>query len=160
MTTPTPAELVLFQRQQIAQFNLDSADWRCNAKGKPMSEEGVKKTESPRGRALRLMAQQVHSVKRVSITIAGEVLEAEVRCPDIDTRRSMIAAYPNDPSKQNVQGVIECTYDPTTGVKMFESTDMKVMLQDPTGGFVDILAAAVNELVREDVERAQAAAKK
>lgn len=130
----------------------------------------VKKSETGRGRALRLLAQQTHRSRLVTVTIAGEELCAEVRSPTLAQRRQMQSVHKDDHARQNLFGVIECTYVPgdvqadgtrAAGTqKMFEHADADVLQQDPSGGFVDVLSTAIGELLREDMERAQAAAKK
>jgi hypothetical protein len=134
------------------------------------SVEDVKKAETGRGRTLRLLAQQTHRSKLVTVVIAGEELVAEVRSPDLQQRRAMQNAHRDDPAKQNMFGVIANTYEPgerredgtrAPGTrKMFEPADIDVLMQDPSGGFIDTLSSAIGELLKEDMERAAGAAKK
>ena len=79
-------------------------------------------------------------------------------------------AHRDDPAKQNMFGVIANTYEPgerredgtrAPGTrKMFEPADIDVLMQDPSGGFIDTLSSAIGELLKEDMERAAGAAKK
>ena len=101
------------------------------------SVEDVKKAETGRGRTLRLLAQQTHRSKLVTVVIAGEELVAEVRSPDLQQRRAMQNAHRDDPAKQNMFGVIANTYEPgerredgtrAPGTrKMFEPADIDVL---------------------------------
>lgn len=145
----------------------------------------VPRDETPRARALRLLSQQRSRSRLVTVSIGGEDLLAEVRSPNLRQRRAMHTVHKDDPAKQNLWGIIDNTYEPgplvvdaETGLpevdktgkptnrrepgtkKMFEQTDLEVLLLDPSGGFIDVLSGALGEMLKEDMQRADDLAKK
>lgn len=134
-----------------------------------MSEETtpVVRPLTPRERLLSLQRKQGHKSKIVTHVIAGEKVEAEVRCPGIALRRSLNKQYKDDAAKQDVAVVIACTYIPgaqkedgtrEAGTeKFYEPSDLSTLLSDdePTGGWVDRLSQAIGELIQEEITNAQ-----
>jgi hypothetical protein len=99
------------------------------------------------------------------VVIGGETFE--VRAPSIRKRNDILSSAGVRPGAKDadqklnaaelaVLSVIALTYDPTTGEEVYDIADKEELLDQPTGGFVDILSAACMRLlnVKDEGEEA------
>ena len=94
-------------------------------------------------------------------TVKFQGLEFEVRSPTVGARSQILESS----RKMDAQGeasfdfglfrilaVVHLTYDPNSGEKVFSTTDIPVMLESPTGSYVDVLGAVAEALINVDPE--------
>jgi hypothetical protein len=92
-------------------------------------------------------------------TIKYEGIEVELRQPSVGSRKALMhkASIEGklDTAEFLVWGVIYNTYVPETNELVFEESDYDVLIEKPTGGFMDQFAEVIAELmnVNSEVEK-------
>lgn len=104
----------------------------------------------------RKLLGKKQNVKKTSVEWEGETLE--VRQPTVASRREIFNKSKKDGEVDGtdltVWSVIYNVYDPETGKRVFEETDFDTLLDQPSGGLVDVLGeAAINMLHVDGVEK-------
>jgi len=94
-------------------------------------------------------------------TVELQGLEFEVRSPTVGARSQILESSRKTDAQGEISfdfglfrilAVVHLTHDPTSGDKVFSTTDIPVMLEAPTGSYVDVLGAVAEALINVDTE--------
>ena len=108
-------------------------------------------------------------VRRTKLFTTEDGISIEVRQPTVGQRSRMLAAGGisttkselDDIGAMQIAAVIECSYHPGTGKRLFEWTDKEVIENLPTSAwFDDVAALAMNMMGDEPAEAAEELPKK
>ena len=116
----------------------------------------TEKSSSPRD-AMRTKLLAQGPVRSKRITVDG--VEVEIRIPTVKARRAFTEQSKGDPEKFNVLAVIACTFIPETDTRVFEPQDEGALLEQETGGKLDVLSHVLGVMLGDSRKEAEAAAK-
>lgn len=99
-----------------------------------------------------------------------EGVDYDVRQPTVGQRAKILAASRQkkvaangttelgdvDATLLHIHAVISCTFDPCTNTRVFEPADVDALLEDLTGGIVDVLGQVAMRLMNVTAPKAQA----